>query len=105
MWAHVKEDALSFMKQAQDELKDNFEKVIVGFCVNFDLFFNFLLKKYVASYILHPLFFFSYLLSLLSSKWVWDAESQKYEIKMKADKRHILLENLWNAWTISKKGK
>ena len=31
MWAHVKEDALSFMEQTQDELKDNFEKVIVGF--------------------------------------------------------------------------
>ncbi|PAV65190.1 hypothetical protein WR25_14519 isoform A [Diploscapter pachys] len=28
MWAHVKEDALGFMNQTQDELKDNFEKVI-----------------------------------------------------------------------------
>ena len=39
MWAHVKEDALSFMEQTQDELKDNFEKVVVSFCFNFYLFF------------------------------------------------------------------
>ena len=56
MWAHVKKDALSFMKQTQDELKDNFEKVIAVFCFTFDLCLSIFVEKYGASCILHPLF-------------------------------------------------
>ena len=63
--AHVKEDALSFMEQTQVSSRTTSRKSSWVFALIL-IYFSIFVEKYGASCILHPLFLFSHLPSLLS---------------------------------------